>query len=86
MLSRGAPWKAFEGRPLEFLDAAAGLIMSAHGRQTRTDPHHPWLVGSTWQSVNEELRRWEKVGWIRIDCGGIEVVDREAPRRKMAGT
>jgi hypothetical protein len=28
--------------------------------------------------VNQELRRWEKVGRIRIGYGGIEVIDREA--------
>src|ERR1700730_18648328 len=33
---------------------------------------------SSSQSVNQELRRWEKAGWIRIGYGGVEVIDREA--------
>jgi len=41
------------------------------------------LVGATRQSVNRELRRWEKAGWIRIGYGGIEVVDREALTREI---
>ena len=44
------------------------------------------LVGATRQSVNQELRRWEKAGWIRIGYGGVEVVDREALRREIAGS
>ena len=36
------------------------------------------LVGATRQSVNRELRRWERSGWIRIGYGGIVVVDRKA--------
>jgi hypothetical protein len=34
------------------------------------------------QSVNQELRRWEKAGWIRIGYGGVEVIDREALKRE----
>jgi len=36
------------------------------------------LVGARRQSINRELRKWEKAGWIRIEYGGIEVLDREA--------
>ena len=36
------------------------------------------LVGASRQSVNHELRKWEKAGWVRIGYGGVEVVDREA--------
>jgi hypothetical protein len=43
------------------------------------------LVGATRQSVNQELRRWEKVGWIRIGYGGVEVINREALKREIAG-
>ena len=43
------------------------------------------LVGATRQSVNQELRRWEKAGWIRIGYGGVEVIDRAALEREMAG-
>ena len=42
------------------------------------------LVGATRQSVNQELRRWEKAGWIRIGYGGIEVVDRAALEREIS--
>ena len=42
------------------------------------------LVGAARQSVNQELRRWEKAGWIRIGYGGIEVVDRAALEREIA--
>src|ERR1700674_490452 len=43
------------------------------------------LVGATRQSVQHELRRWEKAGWIRIGYGGVEVIDREALKREIAG-
>jgi len=43
------------------------------------------LVGATRQSVNHELRCWEKAGWVRIGYGGVEVIDREALKRKIAG-
>jgi CRP-like cAMP-binding protein len=36
------------------------------------------LVGASRQSVNQEFRRWEKAGWVRIGYGGIEVIDRAA--------
>ena len=44
------------------------------------------LVGATRQSVNQDLRRWEKADWIRIGYGGTEVIDREALKREMAGS
>ena len=44
------------------------------------------LVGATRQSVNQELRRWEKEGWIRIGYGGVEVIDREALKREIANS
>jgi len=43
------------------------------------------LVGAARQSVNQELRRWEKAGWIRIGYGGVEVVDRAALEREVGG-
>ena len=44
-------------------------------------------LGSTRQSVNQELcRRWEKMGGIRIGYGGVEVIDREALTREIAGS
>jgi len=43
------------------------------------------LVDATRQSVNQELRRWEKADWIRIGYGGTEVIEREALKREMAG-
>jgi hypothetical protein len=33
--------------------------------------------------VNQELRRWEKAGWIRIGYGGVEVI--AAPKRGNNG-
>lgn len=39
------------------------------------------LVGARRQSVNRELRTWERAGWVRIEYGGIEVLDREALKR-----
>ena len=42
------------------------------------------LVGATRQSVNQQFRRWERAGWIRIGYGGVEVVDREALRDEIA--
>jgi hypothetical protein len=42
-------------------------------------------LGATRQSVNQELRRWEKAGLIRIGYGGVEIVDREALKREIAG-
>lgn len=39
------------------------------------------LVGAQRQSVNRQLREWERAGWIRIGYGGIEVLDREALKR-----
>ena len=36
------------------------------------------LVGARRQSVNREFRKWERAGGIRIEYGGIKVLDRTA--------
>lgn len=36
------------------------------------------MVGATRESVNKELRRWSKEGWIKIDQGKIAVIDQDA--------
>ena len=42
-------------------------------------------VGATRQSVNQELRRWEKAGYVRIGYGGVQVINRGALEREVAG-
>ena len=44
------------------------------------------LVGAQRQSVNRQLRDWERSGWIRITYGSIEVVDREALKGCIVAT
>jgi len=70
-------------RVLTLTDSQAIGSVVRRGRISQEE--YALLVGATRQSVNQELRRWEKAGWIRIGYGGVEVIDREALRREMAG-
>jgi len=68
-------------RVLAMADSQAMGSVARRGRISQEE--YALLVGATRQSVNQELRRWERAGWIRIGYGGVEVVDREALKREM---
>ena len=70
-------------RVLAMTDSQAMGSVVRRGRISQEE--YALLVGATRQSVNQELRRWEKAGWVRIGYGGVEVVDREALKREIAG-
>jgi CRP-like cAMP-binding protein len=70
-------------RVLAMADSQAMGSVVRRGRISQEE--YALLVGTTRQSVNQELRRWEKAGWIRIGYGGVEVIDREALKREIAG-
>jgi CRP/FNR family cyclic AMP-dependent transcriptional regulator len=70
-------------RVLAMIDSQAMGSVARRGRISQEE--YALLVGATRQSVNQELRRWEKAGWVRIGYGGVEVVDREALKREIAG-
>jgi CRP/FNR family transcriptional regulator, cyclic AMP receptor protein len=70
-------------RVLFVTDSTAVGSVARRGRISQEE--YALLVGATRQSVNNELRRWEREGWIRIGYGGVEVVDREALKRKIGG-
>jgi CRP/FNR family cyclic AMP-dependent transcriptional regulator len=70
-------------RVLAMADSQAMGSVVRRGRISQEE--YALLVGATRQSVNQELRRWEKAGWIRIGYGGVEVIDREALKREIAG-
>lgn len=36
------------------------------------------LAGTTRQRINQELKAWEKAGWVRLGYGAITILDREA--------
>jgi CRP/FNR family cyclic AMP-dependent transcriptional regulator len=69
-------------RVLAMTDTQAMGSVARRGRVSQEE--YALLVGATRQSVNQELRRWEKAGWIRIGYGGVEVVDRKALEREVA--
>jgi CRP-like cAMP-binding protein len=71
-------------RVLAMADSQAMGSVVRRGRISQEE--YALLVGATRQSVNQELRRWEKAGWIRIGYGGVEVINREALKREMAGS
>jgi CRP/FNR family transcriptional regulator, cyclic AMP receptor protein len=71
-------------RVLAMTDTQAMGSVVRRGRISQEE--YALLVGATRQSVNQELRRWEKAGWIRIGYGGVEVVDREALKREIASS
>jgi CRP-like cAMP-binding protein len=68
-------------RVLAMTDSQAIGSVVRRGRISQEE--YALLVGASRQSVNQELRRWEKAGWIRIGYGGIEVIDREALKREI---
>jgi CRP-like cAMP-binding protein len=69
-------------RVLAMTDSQAMGSVVRRGRISQEE--YALLVGATRQSVNQELRRWEKAGWIRIGYGGVEVIAREALKREIA--
>jgi CRP/FNR family transcriptional regulator, cyclic AMP receptor protein len=70
-------------RVLAMADSQAMGSVARRGRVSQEE--YALLVGATRQSVNQELRRWEKAGWIRIGYRGVEVIDREALKREIGG-
>jgi CRP-like cAMP-binding protein len=70
-------------RVLAIADSQAMGSVALRGRISQEE--YALLVGATRQSVNQELRRWEKAGWIRIGDGGVELIDRDALKREIAG-
>jgi CRP-like cAMP-binding protein len=68
-------------RVLAVIDSQAVGSVVRRGRISQEE--YALLVGATRQSVNQELRRWEKAGWIRIGYGGVEVIDRQALEREI---
>ena len=71
-------------RVLAMAESQAMGSVARRGRISQEE--YALLVGATRQSVNQELRRWEKMGWIRIGYGGVEVVDREALKSEIVGS
>lgn len=69
-------------RVLAMADSQALGSVARRGRVSQEE--YALLVGATRQSVNQEFRRWEKAGWIRIGYGGVEVIDRKALEREIA--
>lgn len=69
-------------RVLAMADSRAMGSVVRRGRVSQEE--YALLVGAARQSVNQEMRRWEKAGWIRIGYGGIEVIDRAALEREIA--
>jgi CRP-like cAMP-binding protein len=69
-------------RVLALTDSQAIGSVARRGRISQEE--YALLVGATRQSVNQELRRWEKAGWIRIGYGGVEVIDRKALQQQIA--
>ena len=69
-------------RVLAMTDTHTMGSVARRGRVSQEE--YALLVGATRQSVNQELRRWEKAGWIRIGYGGVEVLDRKALEREAA--
>jgi CRP-like cAMP-binding protein len=70
-------------RVLAVTDSQAIGSVARRGRISQEE--YALLVGATRQSVNQELRRWERAGWIRIGYGGVEVIDRKALAREAEG-
>jgi len=70
-------------RVLAVADSRAIGSVVRRGRMSQEE--YALLVGTSRQSVNQELRRWEKAGWVRIGYGGVEVVDRKALEREIQG-
>jgi CRP-like cAMP-binding protein len=68
-------------RVLAMTDSVAIGSVARRGRISQEE--YALLVGASRQSVNQELRSWERAGWIRIGYGGIEVVDRDALQREI---
>lgn len=68
-------------RVLAMADTQAMGSVARRGRISQEE--YALLVGATRQSVNQELRRWEKAAWIRIGYGGVEVIDRKALEREI---
>jgi CRP/FNR family cyclic AMP-dependent transcriptional regulator len=68
-------------RVLAVTDSKAVGSVARRGRISQEE--YALLVGASRQSVNHELRRWEKAGWIRIGYGGVDVVDRDALAREI---
>ena len=68
-------------RVLAMTDSPAIGSVVRRGRMSQEE--YALFVGASRQSVNQELRRWERAGWIRIGYGGIEVVDREALQKEV---
>jgi CRP/FNR family cyclic AMP-dependent transcriptional regulator len=71
-------------RVLAMADSQATGSVVRRGRISQEE--YALLVGATRQSVNQELRRCEKEGWIGIGYGGVEVIDREALKREIANS
>jgi CRP-like cAMP-binding protein len=71
-------------RVLAMADSHAMGSVARRGRISQEE--YALLVGATRQSVNRELRRWEKGGLIRIGYGGIEVVDRAGLEREIVSS
>ena len=71
-------------RVLMMTDSLAIGSVVRRGRISQEE--YALLVGASRQSVNQELRRWEKAGWVRIGYGGLEVIDREALKREASGS
>lgn len=69
-------------RVLAMNDSQAIGSVVRRGRVSQEE--YALLVGATRQTVNQELRRWEKAGWIRIGYGGVEIVDRAALQREIS--
>jgi CRP-like cAMP-binding protein len=69
-------------RVLAVVDTHGVGSVARRGRISQEE--YALLVGARRQTVNRELRTWERAGWIRIEYGGIDVLDREALRQVVA--
>ena len=66
-------------RVLAMTDSDA--LDSAARRGRISQEEYALLVGARRQTVNRELRKWERAGWIRIDYGALHVLNRAALER-----
>ena len=63
-------------RVIAVTDSQAIGSVARRGRMSQEE--YALLVGARRQSVNREFRKWERAGGIRIEYGGIKVLDRTA--------
>jgi len=60
---------------------STGKVSAPGKRLTITQRELSQVIGMTRESVNKQLRAWEKRGWVRLEHGTLVVLDRAALAR-----